>query len=106
LALSTIHRSLFEQANGVLQQRSRLLDYLLPGHAASRSLDRASCGNQKAQLQTLWQQANSCRQSPLAQQSDSDRRSLDDAVTEDELATWDRPDMANADGHFRLGKSL
>ena len=28
----------------IRQQRSRLLDYLLPGHAASRSLDHASCG--------------------------------------------------------------
>jgi len=27
----------------IRQQRSRLLDYLLPGHAASHSLDRASC---------------------------------------------------------------
>jgi hypothetical protein len=53
----------------IRQQRSRFLDYLLPGHAASRSLDRARCGNSRqGQLQTLWQQANSSRQSPLAQQ--------------------------------------
>jgi hypothetical protein len=46
----------------IRQQRSRLLDYLLPGHVASRSLDRASCGNsQQAQLQKLWR-----KQTPAA----------------------------------------